>query len=84
MCSSATHLLFIYYFRDYLTSSKVNTVVYQLYKYYMVQIWFLKFVKSVLDVIPIINFYYKIYSCVCTKLKRTRLLSYALSYSGTT
>ena len=36
---------------NYLTSSKINTIVYQIDKYLMVQIWSLKFIKSILDVI---------------------------------
>lgn len=43
--------LVVYVVGCYLTSSKVNTIVYQLYKFYMVQIWFLKFVKSILNLI---------------------------------
>ena len=38
---------------NYLTSSKVKTIDYQIYKYSMVQIWLLKFIKSILDVILI-------------------------------
>ena len=37
----------------YFTSSKINTIVYQIDKCLMVQIWSLKFIKSILDVILI-------------------------------
>lgn len=37
----------------YLASSKTNTIVYQIDKCLMVQIWILKFIKSILDVILI-------------------------------
>lgn len=40
----------------YLTSSKINAIVYQIDKYSMVQIWFLKFIKSILDVIQMTIF----------------------------
>ena len=35
----------------YFTSSKINAIECQKDKYLMVQIWFLKFIKSILDVI---------------------------------
>ena len=52
---------------NYLTSSKINTIVNQIDKRLMVQIWFLKFIKSILYVIPmlfssVINF---LFSLIC-------------------
>ena len=46
-------LLFDFFvcFPDYFTSSKINAIECQKDKYLMVQIWFLKFIKSILDVI---------------------------------
>ncbi len=35
----------------YLTSSKINSIVYQTDKYSMVQMWTLKYIKSILEVI---------------------------------
>ena len=45
----------------YFTSSKINTIEYQVYKYSMVQIWFLKFIKSILDVISMM--FSSIFNC---------------------
>ena len=51
---SHTGFLFCLLSRSYLTSSKINTVVYQIDMYSMVQIWPLKFKKSILDVISML------------------------------
>ena len=61
---SCTLLLIVYYvstFRHYLTSSKINTIDYQIYKYLMVQIWLIKFIKSILDVISMM--FSSIFNC---------------------
>lgn len=42
----AYYMSTLYYF----TSSKINTIVYQIDKCLMVQIWSLKFIKSILDI----------------------------------
>lgn len=47
---SLTIVLITYYLR-LLTSSKINSIVYQIDKCSMVQIWVLKFIKSILDFI---------------------------------
>ena len=49
--SHAILICMVYLFYAYFASSKINTIVYQIDKYSMVQIWSLKFIKSILDVI---------------------------------
>ena len=47
----------------YITFSKINIIVYQIDKYLMVQIWFLKFIKSIFNVITLLFPRFKLY-CV--------------------
>ena len=52
--AKAKSIRYIDKIRNYFTSSKINISEYQIDKHFMVQIWFLKFIKSILDVIPMV------------------------------
>ena len=82
ICHSCTRL-------HHFSSSKINTIVYQIDKCLMVQIWSLKFIKSILNVIYLYMFgsnfmksifVFSFFKCVFTTFQDvTHVFSYSTS-----